>query len=483
MRCFLIPAKSVELHTKKSRLRLLFVLFNTKEMFSDILQMVAGIKLQEYIQYFEKANVEVNSKLFSQLSVIYGAISMCVFMHTTMHSYIEMVEVHPYNASDLLLKILKGWKYLSIVVIMIFMIIYIGPQLEVDDFYLANKLNKRDFRYVEWKKFLENDLKFSASRVGHYTQCRDIDYSDECRQFDYTCRFNRCRRQFEIPCECVKKQCYSLDCKKAEKDNLKRIECVSERRDKGLQDCGMVYTAPSSTDTITLNKWGHVTGGFFPIANISKPSIEKRAGYVFRHKTCRFCSIRSFDSLKRFGMIKISAYQDALTSRAKCMHQDNESYTDGAFHGFQDESVCGRVLNTQYIGPNLDGATFSIVRLWHNLLAFSAGYLIVFYTLSSCAMQIWVCLPYKYQEKTFCCCKERCGCCKECRKIQHGNQIQQFSRRRSSIVQNTSFMTVIVPPNSNGKNILVNNIVVKIPQTAKAGDRITLAVKGNSILI
>ena len=76
-------------------------------MFSDILQMVAGIKLQEYIQYFEKANVEVNSKLFSQFSVIYGAISMCVFMHTTMHSYIEMVEVHPYNASDLLLKILK----------------------------------------------------------------------------------------------------------------------------------------------------------------------------------------------------------------------------------------------------------------------------------------------------------------------------------------------------------------------------------------
>ena len=78
---------------------------------------------------------------------------MCVFMHTTMHSYIEMVEVHPYNASDLLLKILKGWKYLSIVVLMIFMIIYIGPQLEVDDFYLANKLNKRDFRYVEWKSF------------------------------------------------------------------------------------------------------------------------------------------------------------------------------------------------------------------------------------------------------------------------------------------------------------------------------------------
>ena len=51
-------------------------------------------------------------------------------------------------------------------------------------------------------------------------------------------------------------------------------------------------------------------------------------------------------------MIKISAYQDALTSRAKCMHQDNESYTDGAFHGFQDESVCGRVVSLQYIGPN-----------------------------------------------------------------------------------------------------------------------------------
>ena len=510
VRCFLIPTKSVELHAKKSRLRLLFVLFNTKEMFSDIIQMVAGIKLQEYIKYFEPGVANSNARLLSQFSVIYGAMSMCVFMHTTMHSYIEMVEVHPYNASDSLLKILKGWKYFSIAAIFLFMITYISPQLEVDEFYSQNKLKKRDFRFVEWKQILEGGMSWTGS---HRTQCNNInpeydechDYASVDEEFDdeefddckKTIRLEQCRRQLEIPCRCVKKQCYSLDCNNFEKDYLRRIECVSERRNKNFHDCGMVYTAPTSDDNLTLNKWGgphtfNVTGGFFAIGNISfyNPyriyNSENIAGYVFRHKMCRFCSVRTFNSLKNEIDIRISGYANTSSVRAKCIHQNHESYTQGAltytgeFHGFQDKSVCGRILNTQYVGSDLAGTTFSIQRLWSNILILSAGYLIVFYTLSSCAMQIWVCLPYKYQYKYFCCCKELCGCCKECRKIEQGNQIQQFSRRRSSIAQNKSFITIIVPPNSSGKNILVNNIVVRVPETAKAGDRITLAVSSKN---
>ena len=88
----------------------------------------------------------------------------------------------------------------------------------------------------------------------------------------------------------LRNKCYSLG-EKAEKDNLRRIECVSERRDKGLQDCGMVYTAPSSTDSITLNKWGgprtlNVTGGFFSNRQYFRTIYRKKSVDIFfGHKT------------------------------------------------------------------------------------------------------------------------------------------------------------------------------------------------------
>ena len=40
--------------------------------------------------------------------------------------------------------------------------------------------------------------------------------------------------------------------------------------------------------------------------------------------------------------------------------------------------------------------------------------------------------------------------------------------------------TIAVPPNSNGKTIIVNNLMIKIPMNAEPGKRITVAVPNNA---
>ena len=109
VRWILIPS-GMDLHKKKSRTRLFYVIFNTKEIFSDTLHLAAGIKLQEFILFFQSS--ENGDKNFwaifvSQCTIIYGGISLFVFLNTAMESYIEMVEVHPYNAKKKTIRFLS----------------------------------------------------------------------------------------------------------------------------------------------------------------------------------------------------------------------------------------------------------------------------------------------------------------------------------------------------------------------------------------
>jgi hypothetical protein len=210
-----------------------------------------------------------------------------------------------------------------------------------------------------------------------------------------------------------------------------------------------------------------------------------------QHKMCRFCINASFGSPEYFKKNLLSAKMrntygtHSHKFRGKCLQSpiDSDNSTH-KFHGFTSPLTCGRVLNTQY-APNTYSATYV-----GEVLGFgSLIYLALFYFSASVCLQIWVCCPYNTNTKYLCCCQVCISCCEKENDesdIDNNNngtvkQINHFSRRRSSIKQTTvSFCTIAVPPNSNGKTIIVNNLMIKIPMNAEPGKRITVAVPNNA---
>ena len=229
IRWYIMPSNMI-LHGKKSRTRLFYVIFNTKEVLADTLQLVVGIKLQEYILYFasgEEKSYDPGAIIFAQFLAVSVFISLFVFLNTAMESYIEMIEVHPYNATKNLLRVLSIIKYAFLIGMFIMILTQsIIPQNGINDFYLVNKFEKA------------NHL---AESYNYTTDCGDNFINHDCNQLDHRYSNITSRVQVEMPCTCVQEKCYSSNCGGME-DRLRRVNCSIKKQLGYDQDCGKLFT-------------------------------------------------------------------------------------------------------------------------------------------------------------------------------------------------------------------------------------------------
>ena len=174
-----------------------------------------GCSEKQFIMFFE-SNIDSNENenagatILAFISVIYGTISLLNFLNHSFESYIEIIEVHPFNGGKRLIKFLARWKQLMMFIMLTGLVIL--NIVQIGD----------DARQRDCLSNLKEEGIFGG--YGGYGYANNI--SDSMM------------KKVECPCACVTKDCYSEDCES--NDKFRRLTC-SLHNATGLEYCGKVY--------------------------------------------------------------------------------------------------------------------------------------------------------------------------------------------------------------------------------------------------
>eukprot|EP00942_MAST-04A_sp_MAST-4A-sp1_P013869 g13869.t1 len=450
---FNVVSKSGSIHKKKSRAYILYFLYHIQEMVSDSIRIAAGISYYyRYVQFEDASKLTMYSTLFAILGVIY-------FWKTLMEVAIERLELHPYNVPKKLYSELNMFKHCCVCLLTFSLIVFTISYalLTYDDC---------------------SDIVTADSVMNMYDEVHNRNPADSCA------------------CPCTSRQCYSRgSCKQ---DELQRIECeiplATGDSNVHYNDCGSVYAAFSYNDSKTL-------GGFFHVASnqIKKNGRPVAEVYEFDripemwHRSCILCSPNSSEiSMERSkekyphpwferSGICLAAHNSTPSIFGIEVNEVNSTldYAGKKFHGFKNKKYCGLVLNHPRFVVQSSGDT--------SVLPMILAFVLCFLLCLSCRVTL-------FMGRCVCCIREENPYYPKKENSHHQNdadqsqntenshyqndvyQIQAFSNRRCSIRHLIKYITVVVPNGSVGKTIIAENILIQVPQDAREGQLLTIAV-------
>eukprot|EP00944_MAST-04C_sp_MAST-4C-sp1_P009378 g9378.t1 len=237
MRIKVFPSDTMSEIEKKAKVRWVLMFFTSKEIIADTMHLYAGMELKNFIMYFESslddnASENAGAVILAFMAICYGIFSLLQFLYDAMESYIEIIDVAPYNGGKRLMTWLTRWKKFAIFSLLVSLIISQIIQVSYDSIQ---------------RSCLEGMQTYDPSRRFNQTQDKDVENNN-----------------VECPCACVKKQCYSKSCSTT--DSFRRIDCSLTNENSDLEDCGQVYAAPAFEERV-IKEFDYVYSGILPITN------------------------------------------------------------------------------------------------------------------------------------------------------------------------------------------------------------------------
>jgi hypothetical protein len=236
LRRHVFASKSHATASDKHTMRLFALLFSTKEVISDTLHVYAGMEMQVFLHIYESRIGRPDS---IPLAIIYGVPATAYFYYNVMEAFIEFLRVKPFNSGKRLL----GWFFKLKVLLTLGLFVgliwiqTLSPASTVPSFKPDKNLNHLNINQTTYRK-------------------KDSDRADNIKGY-----FEQAEKEFNAPCECVEKQCYSKSCDKT--DKFRRLNCSLSNKNGKLLDCGKVFTAPEFEDIVTKYRMP-TFGGFLP---------------------------------------------------------------------------------------------------------------------------------------------------------------------------------------------------------------------------
>eukprot|EP00943_MAST-04B_sp_MAST-4B-sp1_P008643 g8643.t1 len=291
MRLKVFPSETLTEMEKKAKVRWILMFFTTKEIIADTMHLYAGMELKSFIMYFESSLDDSEAKntgavILTYLAIIYGIFSLLQFLYDAMESYIEIIDVAPYNGGKRLMTWLTRWKKLAIFLMLVSLVISQILQIEFDSIQ---------------EGCLEGMQTYDPLRRINRTLSADD-------------------KNLNCPCSCVKKQCYSKSC--STMDSFRRIECSLTNENGDLEDCGKVYAAPAHGERV-IEDFEYAYGGIFPVRyayykdgrnNMMAPITRAQCDALEKKIREEFEKDRNYDPEEWCTRLKMADYGASLTS-------------------------------------------------------------------------------------------------------------------------------------------------------------------------